>query len=426
MTDSDRTSKLHNSTWNIVSFKQPFLWVRSIGENGQPDETWSIRPPERYVLNAEQLVSDVRQYVSSLSDLNNAAFYHPLRGSVNLAGANLLVERFRERGLGDLMFMTGPLNFLRYLSGGSLNVFFYALSDRGPLLQEHPSLFFKTPCYGPVTYDSFPRFNYHWMVDSVTEYDEEPEQLNVYDALFRQIGVDPESVDPVYKRPSLALNQQDQEHLDSLLYFVYSDRKIDLRKTGYYVVAPLSHSSLRSSSYTFWLKVIQELATRRPVLVIGHVVEQMPVTDMSVGEFAAQLQRLGKGVISLIGGTPIRLMMAAISKSVTVVGLDSAPIYIAQSFRVPAISIWGTHDPAVRLGYDKDYMDLAIFEKRACRHAPCFAYKVFPENKCPRKANQQICEVLASTDPSAVIEKLNAVEGARRTKPIVVSQPAVS
>jgi ADP-heptose:LPS heptosyltransferase len=280
------------------------------------------------------------------------------------------------------------------------------------VLAKNPALPFG-PLYGPVLYDTFPRYHHHWLIDSVTEYDSEPEQLNVYDALYTQLGIPYGSVDGKYKRPYITLDATDMKNLDSFYFFAWNDRKVDLRQAGYYVVAPLSHSTLRSANYATWLEIISEMAKRRITVVIGSITERMPRAEMSFSEFKAALSKL-PNVISVLGETPVRLIMAIIQKAVALVGLDSGPLYIAQAFRTPAISLWGPHDPRVRIGYDKDCMDLAIWNSTACRHAPCFAYQKFPEHLCPRGADQLLCEVLNSVVANQIFEKLNMVEATRR------------
>jgi hypothetical protein len=92
--------------------------------------------------------------------------------------------------------------------------------------------------------------------------------------------------------------------------------------------------------------------------------------------------------------------------------MDSGPLYIAQALNVPAISVWGPHDPRVRIGYDKPYMDLAVWNKGACRHAPCFAYQGFPIHKCPSGAQQLLCEPLKQVDTGEILSKFASVENA--------------
>lgn len=398
---TDRTP--HNSQWVVVTFKRPVLWTRNEGE------VWMFNPPGRYVLNANQL-GKLSEHIQTISDLKSQPFYKPLAAGAHLPGSTILIERYRERGIGDLLFLTGPLNYLQFVTGGDINVDMYAMADRGMVLNHHPSLRYAAPMAGPLRYDDFQFYDYQWMIDTVTEYDEEPDQQNVYDSLFSQLGFDPATIPASYKRPSATLVKGDQNNLDQFLYFVWLEKKVDLRKTGYYVVAPFSNGSLRAMPYGAWLKVIRDLATRRPVVVVGNMNERMPETDMSAGEFYQHVQQSGGNVINAINNTPLRVLMAIISKATAVGCMDSGPLYIAQALNVPAISVWGPHDPRVRIGYDKPYMDLAVWNQSACRHAPCFAYANFPAHKCPDGQNQIICQPLKLVDTAEILAKFESVE----------------
>lgn len=408
----------HNSRWVIVTFKRPLMWTRN------DDETWVFNPNHRYVLNANQL-GNLGEFVDTISDLSTSPHYKPLTaGNARLAGANILVERYRERGIGDLLFLTGPLNYMRFLSGGEVNVDMYALADRGVILANHPALRFKATLAGPLSYDDLPSYDYHWFVDTVTEYDEEPDQLNVYDALYRSLGFEPAEVPAEYKRPSLVLDQNDEKNLDQFLYFVFLEKKLDLRKTGYYVIAPFARGSLRAGSYVTWLTVIEQLAKRRPVVIMGTLDGRVPDTDISAGTFNEQLNSLGTNVINALRSPamPMRMMPAIISKAVAVGCMDSGPLYVAQALGVPAVSLWGPHDPRVRIGYDKRYMDLAIWNTHACRRTPCYAYDRFPVAKCPLGEQQRVCEVLRTIEPATILEKFELVE--KNSNSMVVPQPA--
>jgi len=368
-----------------------------------------LNPTVRYVMNSDQL-EHLNHLVDTCSDLRNSAFHKPLNGLANLAQKKILVERYRGRGVGDLLFMTGPLNYIRHISGHSAKIEFYALAERSQVLQLHPALAHKSTLAGPLIYDTINQYDYQWFSDCVTEYDEEKDQLNVYDALFKQIGIDPQSVGAEFKRPSIHLDEQDFANLDTFYYFVYGDRHIDLRKTGYYVVAPLSNGTLRSLPYASWLEIISELSKKRPVVVIGQMSERVPPMDMTGGEFYSQVNQLAPNVINAMGNTQLRVVSAIIARATGVVCLDSGPLYISQALRTPAISIWGPHHPGVRIGYDKDYMELAIWNSSACSYAPCFAYHGFPTQKCPQGDSQRICEVLKVSPVESVINKLEKIE----------------
>ena len=393
----------HNSQWVVVTFKRPILWNRN------EDEVWMFNPPGRYVLNANQL-GNLSEHIQSISDLKSQPYYKPLLAGAKLPGATILMERYRERGIGDLLFMTGPMNYMHFATGGDIKIDTYALADRGMVLNYHPALRYSAPMAGPLRYDDLQFYDYHWMVDTVTEYDEEHDQQNVYDSLYSQLGFDPATIPATYKRPTAQLVKDDQNNLDQFLYFVWLEKKLDLRKTGYYVIAPFARGSLRSMAYGAWLTIIRDLATRRPVVVVGNMTDRMPETDMSAGEFNQHVTQSGANVVNAIGNTPLRVMMAVISKATAVGCMDSGPLYIAQALNVPAISVWGPHDPRVRIGYDKAYMDLAIWNQKACRHSPCFAYATFPEHKCPSGAAQTVCEVLKGIDTVAVLDKFAHVE----------------
>lgn len=398
------SSRTHaNTQWTVVTFNKPLFW------NRHDDEVWVFNPARRYLLNAHNL-EQLNDYIESISDLSGAALYRPLMAGKNVTGSRILVERMRERGIGDLLFMTGPIDFLNHVTGGEIKIDMYAMSDRGMALLHHPGLHLKTTLAGPLEYDHLAHYNYHWFVHSVTEYDEEPDQLNVYDALYKQLGFEPGQIEPRWKRPSLCLVEDDIRNLDQMLYMVWVERKLDLRRTGYFLVAPLSHSSLRCMTYSTWLNVIKELASRRPTIVVGSLTDRMPFTDISAGDFNSTLNALGNNVINVLGGTSVRLLMALCAKAACVFTLDTGPLYIAQAFRTPTISIWGTHDPGVRIGYDRDYMDLAVWNSPSCAFSPCYAYAQFPVHKCPQGDKQSVCQVLKSVEAADVIKRLEQVE----------------
>ena len=386
---------------------KPVLWPRC------DQETWSLTPPNRYVINAEFSSRFSEDQVEEVSDLKGRAYYQPFVGLINLNNAKSLVERHRSRGIGDLLFLSGPLSYLHHMSGGTVKFFVKSLVDRGTILYNHPALHLKTPLYGPTLYDTLPLYDYHWFLESVTEFNEDREQPNVYDVLYRQIGFDPKNIDPIYKRPSVGFDESDARGLHAFYQAIWSEKQIDLRCEPYYVVAPFSHGLTRSSPYGLWLNLIAELSQKRPVIIIGSLRHELPDIDMSAGEFVQRLRMLSQQtakIINLVSDMPLRSVLTVISKAKCVFCLDSAPLYMAQACRVPAISLWGPHSPKVRIGYDKAYMDLAIHEKSACPNSPCFTYSGFPERKCPEQEAQKFCAVLANVSVNSIMEKLSLVE----------------
>ena len=392
-----------NTQWVIVAVKEPVMFHQTY------DETWLLNPNRRYILNANR-VSAIEPYLESVSEFSNAALLQrPLAGK-NLCGAKVLIERTRERGIGDLLFLTGVLGYLQHINSNNVQFDLMAFSDRGVVLTHCPLLHNKCVKCGPVEYDALRQYNYHWFVDSATEQDAEPDQLNVYDALFRQLGYDPDQIEAKWKRPTVTLVNEDFQNLDMLYRRVWEDKKMELRRVGYYVVAPFANASLRCLPYATWLEIIHAMATRRPVVVVGASSLRLPDTDISAGEFIGRVAEMGQAVVNAVDGTSLRVLMALISRATGVVSLDSAPLYLAQALNVPAVSLWGTHAPGARLGYDKPYMDFALWNSSACRRAPCFAYSQFPVEKCPQGDKQRVCEVLDSVVPADVLAKVDSIE----------------
>lgn len=408
-----------NTQWLIVSVSEPVMFHQTA------DESWLFNPNRRYIVNANR-VKPIEQFICNVSELDGASLYMRLQAGKDITGAKILVERSRERGIGDLLFLTGPLAFLNHVSGGDVEVDVMAFADRGVVLTHSPLIANKCVKCGPLEYDHLRMYNYHWLPNTVTEQDSEGDQLNVYDALYQQLGFNPEDIEPKWKRPQATLVNEDFQNLDRLFRHIWDNRKIDLRRIGYFVVAPFSNATLRSMKYGQWLEIIKALATRRPVIVVGNSSLRLPDMDMSAGEFNAHVAQIGGGVFNAIDSTTIRVLMALISRSFCTIGLDSAPLYLAQAVNTPAISIWGTHAPGARIGYDKNYMDLAIWNQEACRQSPCFAYGKFPVEKCPNGIRQGVCEVLGAVTVDDVLKKVDMVESANAGSKFTPAAPATS
>lgn len=394
---------MQESQWVVATVNQPVVFDRTEGE------AWMLNPNRRYILNAKCL-EFIGPFLDSVSDLANSSLLRRLDARQGLNRAKILVERNRERGIGDLLFMTGPLAYLNHLGGNEVQIDMYAMSDRSAVLSNNWFLNRGAVLHGTLEYDALRGYNYHWFVDAVTECDSEPDQSNVYDALYRQIGLDPENVDKQWKRPFATVVQDDMLNLARFYRAILEHRKIDLSRIGYYVVAPFTNATLRSMDYTIWLNTIAALASRRPVVVVGNSSLRLPTTDMSAGAFIEHLSRMGGGVINAIDTTPIRVLMALVQKAVGVVCLDSGVLYIAQALNTPAVSLWGTHDPGLRIGYDERYMRLAVWNDTRCPATPCCAFSRFPVTKCPDGERQTTCAVLASVLPEQIIEKVDLIE----------------
>jgi ADP-heptose:LPS heptosyltransferase len=353
--------------------------------------------------------------LSSWSELATSGKFRPFNfDSFNLdpRPSKLFVTRHPSRGIGDLLFMTGPLKWLYERSGGKLEIYWNVQLEKLPAVDGLPFLAHGQVVTGPISYDSLDRFDYHWFVNAVTEYDEEPDQENVYDCLFRQLGVNPENVDARYKRPYFEFLPADDRRFFDLNKMLSHGGGSGLVEGQYVVVSPLAGSVTRSASYSLWIELIQTLVRQgKKVVVVGDVFNQMPSSGgMTFDVFLGYLAKLVEtgAVLNLVGSTDVRLTAAILKRAHSLVTLDSGLLFVAQAAGTPAISLWGTHDPRVRIGYSKQLMDLAIWNKEDCTCSPCYAYRGFPTDKCgPRLAEvKNCCLPLATTQVSQIMEKL--------------------
>lgn len=402
-----------NSSWAIVKLKEQIFWEKT------SDEHWLLNPLIRYVMSSEY-TAQLGGRVSSWSDLKQSSLFKQLNGMTGQIRKNILVQRHLDRGIGDVLFTTGPLAWLHNRASGMANIFYYTLANKTAILHGNPGLYTNTCFAGPIQYDSMASYDSHWFIEAATEYDTEPDQLNVYDALFKQIGVDPETVDRKWKRPFIQLGPNDDKAFANFARMIYYDRQLDLRDKPFYVLAPIARSQLRVGRYGMWLELIKEISKTHPVIVVGEVENGLlPETDMTFPAFyqgVIELASKQANVINLIGAPPLRQMMSIINKSRGLISLDSGLLYVAQGLRVPAISIWGPHNPQVRIGYDEHYMKLAVWQKQACQFSPCFAHEGFPADKCPTGTEQRVCEVLKATEASDVLAKYEVLEKAMSRK----------
>lgn len=364
-----------------------------------------FNPGVRYVLNAS-LLGELEPHVEDACLLSGSEKFRPLRFPAKVGGSKILVERYRGRGIGDLMFVTGPLNWIQAQCGHSAKIYTYAMASRRPVLAGHPALA-ADPGMGPVVYGSLDDFKFHWFIDNVTEFTS-GDQRNVYDEMYEKIGVDPASVDERFKRPSVQISQQDLKNFAHFSNGVGQARGIDLNR-GFSMVAPLCQSQIRSANYSMWVEVIRQMAETGPVIVVGNLDGILPDTDMSISDFSRELDGLegsNQNVVNAIGPMPLRTMMTAAAKARVVVCLDSGPLYAAQAARVPAVSLWGPVSPGSRIKYDQAYMDLAVHISEACQNSPCHAWRNFPSSLCPDGSLQRTCATLSAITPDIVMEKV--------------------
>ncbi len=291
---------------------------------------------------------------------------------------------YRNRGIGDQLISSALSRFFSEM----LKAQCYQLSDRiHELLWCGNPYIYGQPVRLPLSIDSLirvngkPFFDWFFPMESVSEFDTEIEQGNVYDRLFAQLGFDPSRIPEDYKRPYWALTEKDLE-----------DTKTP---TEPYVAFQLRATNVgRTIPLTTMAIVLSELDK------LG-----LPILCMDDDPLDAELAKLigcFKNARDISGQTKtVRNYGTLIRMAKLVVGPDSSAIHFAASGAVPCISMWGSFHPDSRVKYYKNHV--ALFHPEYCQHAPCFNWEEhLPYHKCPNGKEQKNCAVFDGVQPEEI------------------------
>ena len=282
---------------------------------------------------------------------------------------------YRNRGIGDQLIASCLSRFFHVV----LKARCYQLAD-----QNHQLLWYNNPfIYGqpvrfPLSIDSLIRRDgrgYDWFmpIESVSEYDSDQEQGNVYDRIFALAGFDPSQIPEEYKRPYWAPMQRDLDETAqfySVPYIAFQVRATNISRTLPPHVVDLVLSRL--------------IGIGLPILCMDELPLE-PTVKKIVESYKAARDISGQLKTS-------RQYGAVVSMAKLVVGPDSSAIHFAACIDVPCISLFGPFDPDSRVKYYKNHV--AIWGGRDhCAAAPCYNFaEDLPRHKCP-SPKQEFCEV---------------------------------
>jgi hypothetical protein len=176
---------------------------------------------------------------------------------------------------------------------------------------------------------------------------------STYDALFRFAGVDPSRVAPEFKRPVFVLNKTKIVERDDWL------KKIGVHR--YFVLQLTCQDKFR----TFPLKLVER------VLEVASV----EAARIKATIFCVKNSAFSPEVAALIKKTPHAVNLEKQLSTVThfaeliagaslFIGPDSSGLHFAAAFETPALGLWGSLDPDLRVKYYKNqvhiYHDLGV------------------------------------------------------------------
>src|SRR6266446_2141803 len=363
----------------IVSFTQPVLLQTKVGD--QEPTVFAVNPGERYILNddaSNQIMLAKDNKIESISDFD--PFYKAnVQRPVRFRDKRVLF--YRNRGIGDQLVASCLSRFFTEV----LKAKCFQLSDRchegiwvgNPYISGMPVRF-------PLSIDSLIRFkgrqfyDYFFPMESVAEWNSEPEQLNFYDSMFAIAGFNPSEIPDKYKCPAWGIVPEDIQAFD--------EWKKQLNVPDKYIAFQLRATNLGRTPPPIAIDII--LCRLNDLGIPILCMDDRPLTEEIID--IGRKHNNAKNVAMTVPG--VRLYGTIISHAAMVVAPDSSGIHFAATNSVPCIGLWGPFSPESRAKYYPNHYP--IYHPELCQNAPCFNFMPeFPEHKCPNGALQIHCEV---------------------------------
>lgn len=310
----------------------------------------------------------------------------------------------RKRGIGDELCLTAIPRYFNDKFGANCYVLCHASTES--IWQHNDTI--RGVVGEPLYLDSIhrdngrPFFEHSFFFESVTEWDSEPDQGNVYDTLFRMAGVNPKNVDDRYKKPYIRLHKDEQRGFLSWQEGACSEyESLDLSQ-GYIVHQLSTTNEVRNVPEKKELEILAALEkSNKPVLVVDDKLTT-PDIDKFLGE--------SKNIFNVTCRIPtLRLYFSIIAGASCVIGPDSSALHVAAAFDVPSIGLWGPFSYQSRAKYyPKHY---PIWANHLCPNAPCYNFAPkLPFHLCPQGNNQKHCEVFEGISEKQVTDLLETLK----------------
>lgn len=255
----------------------------------------------------------------------------------------------------------------------------------------------------PFPFDASESYDWHICYETMWEGTGEKDQGNAYDFSYRFIGVDPDTVDPKYKRPWVGRVDGDHAELKA--------KGIQL-PAPYIVVQVEASNPNRSYPPRMMAEFVRQFIDKHRdvnVVLVG-------TGRQLKGEFDGLPRNRVK---NLAGETSrFRTLVPILENARCGVGPDSAVSHLAEGLGKPFVGLWGLFHPDDRVKYYRHHVALNGFV--ACPHAPCRSHKfVLPQDQCRDAGNavdgeQEHCCALRWISPEEI---LAAVEGVLAANP---------
>jgi len=292
-------------------------------------------------------------------------------------------------GYGD-QIMTWPLAQYLHEHGAQVHV----ATDPGNNLCWWNLPFVASVNMFPLALATVKMFDHFVAFEAVVNMDEHQDQEHPLDALFRRIGVDPDSVPAAKKcvRPAFTPSE-----LGTLVK--YRDRRIGL----YQLTSANPVRGLPVNDSVFMAVKLAEACPEQHWLCLYD--EFVP--EAYTRALLEEVNRRKLTNIEAFTALNLRELWALTEHVSVVVSPDSMMAHVAGMFGTPCVGLWGPMSPDRRVTYYKNHYP--VHHTECCPQSPCFTYGGTFPRYCPPRPGRTVCDVLAAASHAEVIELVKKV-----------------
>jgi hypothetical protein len=313
----------------------------------------------------------------------------------------------------------------------------------------------------PMQYEQFKMFDYHVMMEGVTNTDEHQDQDHPLDTMLRKVGIDPYTVDAKLKvmRPNFtflemqsvnqfagknigmyqlsASNQtrslppSDSAFMLSKIADAYPNihwlalyDKFNLESYHTDLHCPKCKGSGKADSHPLASLVIPTsgsntvlrswstgtmIGDTAVMTDAGTYTDSVPPAPASTPAQEVCPKCKGSGTIrpniQAYCAPSLRELWALTTKAAIVISPDSMMIHVAGSMNVPCVGLWGLTKPVNRVKYYVNHV--SVWKNEACPFAPCYSYGGNFPRYCPPRKERKVCECLGAISPQDVLTAMS-------------------
>lgn len=336
---------------------------------------WTLKPHTPYVVPSS--VYDYLIKYKHQSRIVNfrgfrEAIYHSLStsfytGRENLNGKRIIV--FRHGGIGDLIFITPCLAYLKTLYP-TCHITFATSPEYHCLFESLPYIDSLKSLPLPFSYIE-ETIDFCINLEGVIEDNPEAEEFDAYKVHRNRFFISEGASEVFDYLPEVSIDREAQAHLIERLTKDFPMFK-DSRKV---VIAPFASVPIRTPDPLLWINFLAEYPWKDDTLffLVGTS-SQQPHVDSILQQVSNKVNAVN--FISYCGGD-LKYTVSLIEKSSLVVAPDSGAIHLAGALGTNLIGLYGAFPSKLRLNQYKKGRVIGIDAKSSCRYAKGDTYSCF-------------------------------------------------